>query len=197
MLIYGAGGHGRVLFSAARAAGVVINSVFDDDLRWRDWCTMAVIAYDELLYPEDQIVIAIGKNEIREKVADHLRHSFGNIFHPSALIEHDVSSGEGNAVLHRSVLQTGVVLGNHVIVNTGAIVEHDCRIGDFVHIAPGSVLCGGVEIGDRTLIGAGSVVVQGISIGKDCLICAGSVVTRNVPDFAVVRGSPAQVIRYK
>ncbi|MFU7517972.1 serine acetyltransferase, partial [Clostridium sp. HCS.1] len=36
------------------------------------------------------------------------------------------------------------------IVNSGAIVEHDCKIGDFVHVAPGVTMSGSVAIGSDT-----------------------------------------------
>lgn len=45
-------------------------------------------------------------------------------------------------------------------------------------------------------IGAGSVIVPGVSIGRWAMVAAGSLVTRNVPDHALVKGSPAEVYRY-
>jgi acyl-[acyl carrier protein]--UDP-N-acetylglucosamine O-acyltransferase len=48
------------------------------------------------------------------------------------------------------------------IVNTGAIVSHDCRIGDYAHVAPGAILAGGVEIEEGTLVGMGATVNIGV-----------------------------------
>ena len=42
------------------------------------------------------------------------------------------------------VIQSGSVIGDNVIVNTNASVDHDCRIGQHVHLAPGVVVCGNV-----------------------------------------------------
>ena len=50
------------------------------------------------------------------------------------------SSWPGASSTRRSV-------GGNVIINTGATVDHDCRIEDAVHIAPGCHLCGGVSVG--------------------------------------------------
>lgn len=196
MFIYGAGGHGRVILTAAIAAGLPVNSFFDDNPSNSKVHGVDVFSYSPVIYPHEQIVIGIGHNGTRKKISGFIKHPFGNIIHPTALIDSHVDFGIGNVILHRSLLQTGVVLGNHIIVNTGATIDHDCQIGDFVHVAPGAILCGGVKVGAGSFIGAGSIVVQNINIGCGCMIYAGSVVTRHVPDRAVVRGSPARVIRY-
>ena len=51
-----------------------------------------------------------------------------------------------------------------------------------------------VKIGAYTFIGGGSAVVPGITIGKGCVVGVNSVVTHDVPDYAIVAGSPARVI---
>src|SRR6185312_6255000 len=52
-----------------------------------------------------------------------------------------------------------------------------------------------VEIGDGTFLGFGSLIMPNVRIGKHCVIGANSVVTKDVPDYAVVAGSPARVTR--
>lgn len=52
-----------------------------------------------------------------------------------------------------------------------------------------------LEIGDDSWLGAGVIIMPNVKIGKMCVIGAGSVVTRDVPDFSVVVGSPARIIR--
>jgi len=44
-------------------------------------------------------------------------------------------------------------------------------------------------------IGSGAVIMCGITIGKKAFVGAGAVVTKDVPDFAVVAGNPAQIIK--
>ena len=195
MLLYGASGHAKVLVSILRASGQEVSAIFDDDLNKKDLGTIPVIgSYDPNHQPAAPLIIAIGYNAIRRKVAERIQHRFGTAIHPAALLDESVTVGEGTVVMHGAIVQAGTFLGNHVIVNTGATVDHDCYLSDFVHVAPGVTLCGSVRVGENTLIGAGSVVAPNLSIGADCLVAAGSVVTVSIPDGATVRGNPARII---
>jgi virginiamycin A acetyltransferase len=53
------------------------------------------------------------------------------------------------------------------------------------------------EIGNDVYVGHGAFLKQGVKIGNGAVIGAQSVVTRDVPDYAVVAGSPAKVIRMR
>ena len=66
------------------------------------------------------------------------------------------------------------------IVNTGAIVEHDCKVEKYSHIAVGTVLCGNVSIGKECMVGANATIIQGVSVGNHTIIGAGTVVTHDV-----------------
>ncbi len=52
-----------------------------------------------------------------------------------------------------------------------------------------------IEVDDETWIGANSVIVAGVKIGKHCVIAGGSVVTKNVPDYSIVGGNPARILK--
>jgi acetyltransferase-like isoleucine patch superfamily enzyme len=52
-----------------------------------------------------------------------------------------------------------------------------------------------VVIGDGTWIGHGAVILPGANIGKSVVVAAGAVVRGDVPDFSVVGGVPAKVLR--
>ena len=52
-------------------------------------------------------------------------------------------------------------------------------------------------IGNDVWIAAKSIVFQGVKIGNGAVIGAGSVVTKDVPDYAIVAGNPARIIRYR
>lgn len=53
------------------------------------------------------------------------------------------------------------------------------------------------SIGNDVWIGAGAVIKTGVRIGNGAIIGAGAVVTKDIPDYAIVVGVPAKVIRLR
>jgi acetyltransferase-like isoleucine patch superfamily enzyme len=45
-------------------------------------------------------------------------------------------------------------------------------------------------------IGANAIILSGVSIGKNSVVAAGSVVTKSVPDYKIVAGNPARIIKH-
>ena len=82
----------------------------------------------------------------------------------------------------------------HVVINTGASVDHDCCIGNGAQLGPGVVLGGRVKIGDLTFIGLGASVINQIEIGRNCVVGAGAVVVRDIPDHSLAYGVPSRVV---
>jgi sugar O-acyltransferase (sialic acid O-acetyltransferase NeuD family) len=197
IILIGGGGHGKVVADCLLAQGVKIVHVVDPRKSEPLLGIPRVPEYIPHLIGETLVVVAIGDNEARKKVANQVKHQFGTAIHPSAVISDYSIVGEGSMILHRAIIQADVKIGAHVIVNTGAQIDHDCTIGSFVHIAPRAVLCGTVSVGERSLIGAGAVIIPGVTIGTNVVIGAGAVVLKNVPDNAVLVGNPARVIRVR
>lgn len=46
-------------------------------------------------------------------------------------------------------------------------------------------------------IGANAIIMDGVEIGNGAIVAAGAVVTKNVPDYAIVGGVPASIIKYR
>jgi acetyltransferase-like isoleucine patch superfamily enzyme len=52
-----------------------------------------------------------------------------------------------------------------------------------------------VSIGDHTWIGAHAVIMPNVELGKFCVVAANSFVNSSFPDYAVIGGTPAKLIR--
>jgi len=110
----------------------------------------------------------------------------------------DKSSVWFNAVL-RGDCET-IEVGEGSNVQDGAIVHTDygfpLRIGKGVTIGH-KVMLHGCTVGDFSLIGINAVVLNGAKIGHHCVIGANALVTEGmeIPDYSLVIGSPAKVIK--
>jgi len=197
MNIYGASGHGKVVFDILKSRNIKIDSIFDDNDKIEEFLGFKVTHEpnkDQLKTPS---VFAIGNNVIRMQVVRRFTGLISEaVSHSSAIISEDIELGSGTVIMPGAIINAGTTIGKHCIINSGAVVEHDVQLEDFVHIAPNSVVTGNVSIGEGTQIGAGASVIPGIKIGKWASIGAGAVIVKDIPDFAVVVGNPGKIIKY-
>jgi len=200
LLIYGAGGHGRVVLDAARASGCFRGYAFVDEgegLAGKQVDGVAVHATpDEVLREEGywQAVVALGDPWLRLDAVQQISRlavPFATVVHPFAWVSTLATLGEGTVVFAGAVIQLGAHIGQHAIINTSASVDHDCHIGDFAHISPGAHLAGTVAVGRLAHVGMGSSVIPGVVIGEKAVVGAGAVVIRDVPAGVTVVGVPA------
>lgn len=56
---------------------------------------------------------------------------------------------------------------------------------------------GNVTIGNDVWIGYGAVIMSGVTIGNGAVIAAHSLVHNDVPDYAIVGGNPASIIKHR
>jgi acetyltransferase-like isoleucine patch superfamily enzyme len=54
-----------------------------------------------------------------------------------------------------------------------------------------------VVIKDFVWVGHGVIILPGVTIGEGAIIAAGTIVSKDVPDFAIVGGSPAKILKYR
>ena len=93
----------------------------------------------------------------------------------------------------------GVSIGDH------ALISMHCRILSSEHaLAPRARIIRSepdtllpTRIGEDVWLGAGVSILGGTTIGKGAVVGAGAVVTRDVPEYAVVAGVPAKVVRFR
>ena len=188
MIIYGAGGHAKVVIDCLEATQQPVELIIDDDIDKTSVLNYAVChAYDPSLLSQSLLIIAIGNNKVRKGIAEVIHHKAAIAIHPNASVSPHASVGAGTVIFNAAVVQADAMIGQHVIINSSAIVEHDCRVGDYAHIAPHATLCGEVTIGEGALIGAGAVVLPGVTIGRWSAVGAGCIIKQDVPDHTVVK----------
>lgn len=102
-----------------------------------------------------------------------------------------------------------IEIGDRVLISHGVNIfdglthpiSPSARHAHFRHIAtighPNDIDLGErpVSIGDDAWISAGAMVLRGVRIGRGAIVGAAAVVTRDVPDFSIVAGNPARVVR--
>jgi sugar O-acyltransferase (sialic acid O-acetyltransferase NeuD family) len=192
MYLYGTGGHAKVVIDILVDNNIPVDGLYDDDSSIDKLMGYRVFCANEIKGP---LIVSIGSNSIRKKIAESLDVLFGTAIHSSAIISSNASVSEGSVVMQGAIIQSCSTVGKHCIINTGASVDHDCRIEDYVHISPHAALCGNVEIGEGSWIAAGSVIIPGIKIGRWSIVGAGSVVTKDIPDHVLAIGNRCEIIK--
>jgi sugar O-acyltransferase (sialic acid O-acetyltransferase NeuD family) len=202
IIIFGAGGHSKVVIDVIEKQGIYnISKLLDED---PDLLNTEVYGYNvsnQLSETDKQqckkYIIAIGNNKVRLRIEENTREVEFKlaqpIIHPSVQLARGIKIGNGTVLLAGVIINSDTVIAENIIINTNVAIDHDCIIESGVHIAPGSTICGGVSIGKGTLIGAGSVIVPGVTIGEDVVIGAGSTVLGDIPDNVTAFGTPAEI----
>lgn len=125
----------------------------------------------------------------------------------------------GKAVIEpycRIIGDTKIIIGDNFYMNSGCHILGNISIGQDVMIGPKTVMWGrdhGMQLGEKMMqqshvkadiiigndvwIAACAVILKGVEIGNGAVIGAGAVVTKNIPEYAIVVGNPARVIRFR
>lgn len=205
IIIYGAGGHGKVIADITRNNKnfEILGFIDDNKEKKKTILGYPILGTRKNLFSLQQkgykqIVIAIGDNKIRRKIARKLKKQgfiFPSLLHPEATVASDVKIGKGTVIMAGAVINSGTKIGDHVIINTGATVDHDNWVRSGAHIAPGVHLGGGVKVGEKTLIGIGAGVRECCSIGSNCIVGMGATVVNDVSNNTKVVGTPAKPMK--
>lgn len=151
-------------------------------------------------------------------VADSAQIGRGSKVWHYAQVREDAILGENCVVGRGAYVGTGVTIGDNCKIQNYALVYEPARLARGVFIGPAVVLTNdhfprainadgtaksaddwepvGVEIREGASIGASATCVAPVTIGRWALVGSGSVVIRDVPDFALVVGSPARRVAW-
>lgn len=109
-------------------------------------------------------------------------------------IEDNVSIGQN---FHVTSSSSELVIGKDTTISGNVFVtniDHDYRQID-VHILKQEYLISETKIGQNCFIGYGVAIQAGTILGKQCIVGANSVVRGNFPDYSVIVGAPAKVVK--
>lgn len=110
-----------------------------------------------------------------------------SLVHPRAWVEPSAHLEAGVQVLAHAYVGSEARVGFGALVNTAAVVSHDCCLGAYVNVSPGALLAGGVKAGPEARFGMGVTVNVGVKIGAGAAVGNGATVKADVGDGAVVR----------
>ncbi|WP_421866022.1 acyltransferase [Motiliproteus sp.] len=132
-----------------------------------------------------------------------------NIWQFSVVFEGAVIGSNCN-ICANTLVENDVVIGDNVTVKSGAYLwdgvtlENDVFIGPCVAFTNDKIprskqyleTLAKILVKQGASIGANATILPGVTIGREAMVGAGSVVTKDVPDYAVVVGNPAKIVRY-
>lgn len=209
LVIWGASGHAKVIREALGPRSINVCAVFDEievdppfsdvplhigESGFRAW--IAATASPETV----EFIVAIGGAKGEDRLTVHRRLiGFGlrpaTVVHDRAFVAATATCATGSQVLAMAAVCADAEVGVQSIINTGATLDHECRVGDGVHIGPGAHVAGLVRIDDLAFIGAGAVLLPRVRIGERAIIGAGTVVLQDVRPGTTVVGNPARELR--
>ena len=123
-------------------------------------------------------------------------------------IEHKADFGNGMGIVIgnnsglgiRCCVRGPLIIGNDVMMGPEVRImtsSHNTVRTDIPMREQGALPARQVTIGNDVWIGTRVIILPGVTIGSGVIIGAGAVVTKDVPDFAVVGGVPARIIKYR
>jgi sugar O-acyltransferase (sialic acid O-acetyltransferase NeuD family) len=140
------------------------------------------------------IIVAIGDSHVRVRLAELLRREgmrLVSAIHPLATVAPSARLGNHLIAGARTIICVHAAIGDHCVLSTGSIIEHDNQLGTGVFLHPAVRLAGGVKINDYATLGIGACVIPYQQVGREALVEPGAIVIRDVLAGTTVSGAPA------
>lgn len=109
---------------------------------------------------------------------------------PFVEIQSDVKIGDRTRISSHTFICSGVSIGNDCFVAHAAMFVNDKYTENRK-----DWICRKTNIGNNVRIGSNATILP-VNIGNDVIIGAGAVITKDIPNYAVVAGNPARIIKY-
>lgn len=198
VVVYGAGGHGKVVADILLAAGEIVIGFLDDVkpvgatviglpvLGAADWL-------DER--SGTRVALGVGDNVLRARHAEICLAKAAELvtaIHPSSVVARSSEIEAGAVLMAYTVVNPDARVGRGAIINTCAVVEHDCTVGAFAHLSPNSTMGGNCHVGAFAQLGIGATMLPGTSIGDRSIVGGAALVVDDIAANTVAIGVPAR-----
>ena len=210
IVIFGSGGHARVVFSEIMKLKKFKFLGFVDDFKKKGELIITLNkknyynlgSINEVINKKNQFkgIIGVGLNFVRAKIVKDIKKinnnfKFQQIISKDAIVNSNVIIEDGTFVVSGATINTGTKIGKHCIVNTSCSIDHDNKFSDFSSAGPGVITGSNVEVGHQSYLGLGSLVSHNIKISDNTIIGFGSLVNKDCKKNSIYWGSPAKKIR--
>jgi len=198
--IFGFGGHARSVADVALASGIRQLCFADVNAReGENFLGFPIVKTFDGGLPEGWACFpAAGDNRKRQAQVEAILAGgwpIATVISPSATIGVGSVIGVGTFIGHHAHVGPMARIGEGCILNTGAIVEHDCTVGKFTHVSVNTVLAGASHLGNFVFAGTGSIIIDKCFVCDDVTLGAGTVVVRPITCSGVYVGVPARQVR--
>ena len=139
----------------------------------------------------------LGKDNLRIILKGGNRIGNYSVIQGSAII----SFGEGTYCGEFCIfgVNDGIRIGKNVMIAQAVTIrDTDHRsVAIDIPMTKQGIVTSPVDIGDDVWIGHGAVILKGVRVGRGAIIAAGAVVNKDVPEYAIVGGIPARVLKMR
>lgn len=154
------------------------------------------------ILPINDSHINLGQKQIRSFFARlYLKNAGKNIdIQKGARFSHHCEIGNNSGIGQDSRLYGKVIIGNDVMMGPNCWIytqNHEYSSIDKPMNVQGPMPMKPVIIGNDVWIGGRVTILPGVKIGNGTILGAGAVVTKDVPDYAIVGGNPAKILKYR
>ena len=140
IVIFGSGGHAKVIFSEVIKLKKFKFLGFVDDFKKKDELIVSsnqknyynLGSIKEIINKKNKFkgIIGVGSNFTREKIAKDIKEinknfRFQQIISKDAIINSNVFVDEGTLIISGTIINTGTEIGKHCIINTSCSIDHD------------------------------------------------------------------------
>ena len=135
---------------------------------------------------------------VRKRIGLSGVHPTFNIGMPCKNISCDIQAGAYGSIGYGANICPNVVLGNYVLIAPEVYIlggDHRYDIPGLPIIFSGRPTLPKTLVGDDVWIGSRVTIMAGVKVGRGAIVAAASVVTKDVPEYTVVAGVPAKVVK--